>query len=181
MKDGKRLLTVAVALCALLAFSSVQAAGPYLGGGITAAMLQDDDSTPGGGDFDESDTGYKVFGGYRFDWLPIVSLSAELGYRDLGTPAGSSAEYEIDGFDYSALAGLGLGPVEVFGRLGGMRYDLVKNSGGALGKFDGTAPVYGVGLRFALFGLGVRAEYEMIDIDEMDRVDMVSLSLLYEF
>jgi len=181
MNNGKHLLVLAAALGALLAFSPARAAGPYLGGGISAAMLQDDDSTPAGGDFDESDTGYKFFGGYRFDWLPIVSLSAELGFRNLGTPAGALAEYEIDGFDYSALAGLGLGPIEVFGRLGGMNYDLVKNSGGLLTTFDGNAPLYGVGLRFVLFGLGVRAEYEMIDIDEMDRVDTVSLSLLYEF
>jgi hypothetical protein len=181
MNNGRLTLALAILLGALLPISSAQAAGPYIGGGITASMLQDEDGTPGGTDFDESDTGYKLFGGYRFDWLPIVSLSAELGYRNLGTPAGSLAEYEIDGFDYAALAGLGLGPVEVFGRLGGMRYDLVKGSGGVLSTFDGNAPVYGVGLRFALLGLGVRAEYEMIDIDEMDRVDMVSLSVLYEF
>lgn len=181
MIHGRQMLALVVVLGALLPVSSARAAGPYIGGGVTAAMLQDEDGTPGGTDFDESDTGYKFFGGYRFDWLPLVSLSAELGHRDLGAPAGSLAEYEIDGFDYAALAGLGLGPVEVFGRLGGMRYDLVKSSGGVLSTFDGNAAVYGVGLRFVLLGLGVRAEYESLDIDEMDRVDMVSLSVLYEF
>lgn len=181
MKIAKHLLAIAVASTALLLVPPALAAGPYIGGGITAAMLQDEGDTPGGIDFDESDTGYKFFAGYRFDWLPLVSLSAELGYRDLGTPAGSGARYELDGFDYAALAGLGLGPVELFGRLGGINYDLVKDTGGVLGSFDGTAAVYGVGLRFALLGLGVRAEYEMIDIDELDRVDVVSLSVLYEF
>jgi hypothetical protein len=108
-----------------------------------------------------------------------------LGYRDLGSPDatrnGVSAEYDVDGFDYAALAGLGLGPIELFARVGGFSYDLEKRVGGVSSDFDGNAPVYGVGARFSLFGVGIRAEYENIDIDELESSDMVSVSAFFQF
>jgi hypothetical protein len=113
--------------------------------------------------------------------LPIVSLSAELSYRDLGKPNAGALEYTVDGFDYAALAGVGLGPVELFARLGGMEYDLEKSNAGAKTSFDGSAPLYGVGARFSLFGLGVRAENEVIDIDELENAEMISISMFYQF
>ena len=171
----------AMFLSAALPLSAAHAGGVYLGGGIGQASIEDAPGNPFGATFDESDTAYKVFGGYRFDLLPIVSLSAEVGYRDLGNPNTTGREYQVSGFDYAALAGIGLGPVEVFARLGGMNYDLEKTAGGVTREFDGTAPVYGVGVRFSLLGLGVRAEYEKIDIDELDNADMISVSAFYEF
>ena len=48
-------------------------------------------------------------------------------------------------------------------------------------QFDGSAPVYGAGIRFNLLGAGVRAEYEKIDIDELDNVEMISISVFYQF
>lgn len=161
------------------------AAGLYLGGGIGGSNIEDGAGNPGGISFDESDTAWKAFVGYRFDIMPIVSVSAEGGYRDLGRPDGSvggvPVKYDLDGFDYAALAGIGIGPVEVFGRIGGMQYDLKKTIAGVSREFDGHAPVYGVGARMSLFGIGVRAEYEMIDIDELDDVRMISVSALYTF
>jgi len=38
-----------------------------------------------------------------------------------------------------------------------------------------------VGARLKLFGIGLRAEYEVIDIDELDNVEMISVSAFYEF
>jgi hypothetical protein len=159
--------------------------GIYVGGGVGTATIEDSTANPSGVAFDESHAALKVFGGYRFDMLPIVSLSGEIGYRDLGkpksSPFGVPVEYSVHGFDYAGLAGVGLGPVEVFARLGGMQYDLEKNIGGTKTSFDGTAAVYGVGARFSVFGLGVRAEYEQIDIKKLDNVRMVSVSVFYQF
>jgi len=173
-------LSVATALF-LVASTPALANGFYLGGGVGYAGVQDTAATPSGAEFDESDTAYKAFGGYRFDVLPIVSLSGELGYRDLGNASSGIREYGISGFDYSALAGVGLGPIELFARLGGFQYDLDKTVGGTTTSFDGSAPLYGVGVRFSLFGIGVRAEYELIDLDELDSLEMVSVSAMFEF
>ena len=41
--------------------------------------------------------------------------------------------------------------------------------------------MYGIGAQIMLFGIGVRAEYEKIDIKELDSVDMISVSAFYKF
>jgi len=175
------IITLVTVLGVALSVSAAHAGGIYIGGGVGAATIKDSPSNPSGTQFNESDAAYKVFGGYRFDWLPIVSLSGEVGYRDLGNPSNGAAEYKVDGFDYAALAGLGLGPVELFARVGGMQYNLDKTVNGTKTSFDGSAPVYGVGARFSLFGIGVRAEYELIDINKLDDVQMVTVSAFYQF
>jgi hypothetical protein len=175
------IITLVTVLCVALPVSAAHAGGLYVGGGVGTAAIEDSAANPGGTAFDESDRAFKIFGGYRFDLLPIVSLSGEVGYRDLGKPNSAAAEYKVNGFDYGALAGVGLGPVELFARVGGMQYNLDKTVGGAKTSFDGSAPVYGVGARFSLFGIGVRAEYEKIDIPELDNARMISVSAFYQF
>jgi hypothetical protein len=159
--------------------------GVYIGGGIGAAELKDSTGNAGGVDFKESDTAWKGFVGYNFDALPLVKFAAEVGYRDLGNPDGSfngvPVQYKAHGVDYAVLAGLGLGPVDLFARLGGMQYKLEKSVGGIRNDYDGTAPEYGIGLWFTVLGLGVRAEYDKIDIKELDDAQMVSVSLFYKF
>ncbi len=94
---------------------------------------------------------------------------------------GVDVNYRAHGFDYGVLAGMGLGPVDLFGRVGGMRYRLDKEIGAVKNRYDGTAPVYGVGLWFTIAHVGIRAEYEKIDIDEMDKMNTVSLSAFVQF
>lgn len=181
MRPLNPIITLATILCFALPVPAAHAGGIYVGGGIGSASIEDSTANPAGNAFDESDNAFKIFGGYRFDLLPILSLSGEVGYRDLGKPNAGALEYTVDGFDYAALAGVGLGPVEVFARLGGMEYDLEKSNAGVRTSFDGSASLYGVGARFSLFGIGVRAEYEKIDIDELDNVEMISVSAFYQF
>jgi len=161
--------------------SAAHAGGVYVGGGVGTATIEDSTANSAGTSFDESDAAFKIFGGYRFDLLPLVSLSGEVGYRNLGKPNTAAAEYKVDGFDYGALAGVALGPVELFARIGGMQYNLDKTIGSTKTSFDGSAAVYGVGARFSLFGIGVRAEYEKIDIKELDNAQMISISAFYQF
>ena len=175
------IITLVTVLGVALPVSAAYAGGVYVGGGVGTAAIEDSAANPFGTAFDESNGAFKIFGGYRFDLLPIVSLSGEVGYRDLGKPNAGVIEYQVNGFDYGALAGVGLGPVELFARVGGMQYDLDKTIGGAKSSFDGNAPVYGIGARFSLFGVGVRAEYEKIDIDELDNAQMISVSAFYQF
>lgn len=182
-------ITCAAALAASVPLMSVTAhadSGFYIGGGVGQATLDDSTSTSGGVNFNESDTAWKVFGGYNIDAIPLIKLAVEGGYRDLGKPSGSvggiPVEYSASGFDFAVLGGLGLGPVDVMARVGGMAYDLDKRIGGATQSFDGTAPVYGIGAWFTIAGIGVRAEYEFIDIDELDGgAEMISISAFYKF
>jgi hypothetical protein len=188
--NHRKLILLASLVCAtsLPVMSAHADSGVYIGAGLGQSNMKDVPGNPGaapGGTFDETGTASKAFVGYYFDWIPLVKFAAEVGYRDLGKPAGTvggvPVEYQASGFDYAALAGLGLGPVDLFARVGGMNYDLKKTVGGVTNDYTGNAPVYGIGIWFKIFGLGVRAEYDVIDIKQLDSAEMATVSVFYQF
>lgn len=186
MKTRKLASAAALAFAAAgLACPALADSGVYIGGGVGQSKLEDSTGNSGGVDFSETDTAWKAFVGYNFDAIPLIKLAVEGGYRDLGNPNGSFAgvpvEYGAKGLDFAVLGGLGLGPVDLMARVGGMQYDLDKTIGGVTQSFDGTAPVYGIGAWFTIVGIGVRAEYEFIDIDELDGAEMISVSAFFKF
>ena len=183
----QKLILLASLVCAasLPVMSAHADSGIYIGAGLGESNMQDTAAT-GGVQFDESGTASKAFVGYYLDFIPLVKFAAEVGYRDLGKPtdttvAGAPVEYQASGFDYGVLAGLGLGPIDLFARVGAMNYNLKKNIGGVSTDYTGNAPVYGVGVWFTVFGLGVRAEYDMIDIKQLDSASMATISAFYKF
>ncbi len=189
--NHRKLIILASLVCAasLPVMSAHAGSGIYIGAGAGQSNMKDVPGNPGaapGGTFDASGTAGKAFVGYYFDWIPLVRFAAEVGYRDLGKPtgttvAGAPVEYQASGFDYGVLAGLGLGPIDLFARVGGMNYDLKKNIGVGSTDYTGNAPVYGVGVWFTVFGLGVRAEYDVIDIKQLDSASMATISAFYRF
>lgn len=173
------------ALISAIALPAQADSGFYLGGGVSRTKIEDSTGNPGGDSFDDTATGGKVFAGYHLDVIPLLKFAAEAGYRDSGhatelQPLGD-IKYRLHGFDYAVLGGVGLGPVDIMARFGGMNYKLKKDVLGVTNDYDGTAPVYGLGVWFTLFGVGVRAEYERIHVDELDKVSTVSLSAFYQF
>jgi hypothetical protein len=176
-----------LALAALLAPAAVLAdSGVYIGGGVGSAKIDDGAGDPAAvGDFSKSANAWKAFVGYNFDALPLIKFAAEAGYRDLGKPSatvsGVPVEYSVKGFDAGVMAGVGLGPVDLFAKVGGMQYDLRKTIGGVNHDYDGTAPLYGIGAWLSLGSIGLRAEYEKIDINELKDVEMISVSAFYKF
>lgn len=132
---------------------------------------------------DETDTGWKLFGGYEF----TRNWAVELAYVDLGkfltntraTTGGSTDvyRYESEAKGWS-IAGVGTAMVSdtfgVFGKLGAFRWDLDQkcsftNGGGggtsctapANRSASGTDLTYGVGLKYNLTEqTGLRLEWE---------------------
>ena len=177
--------TTVVLASSLVCVCAVADSGVYLGGGVTSTKIEESAGNPGGVPFNDTATGGKLFAGYHIDAIPLFKFAGEVGYRESGQAKESQAigdvKYRLHGFDYAVLAGIGLGPVDLMARVGGMSYKLEKDIVGVKNKFDGTAPVYGLGLWFTLVGVGIRAEYERIDIDELDKADMISVSAFYQF
>lgn len=179
-------LVLPAALALSLALPAQADSGIYLGGGASRTKIEDSVGNAGGMDFDQSATGLKVFGGYKFDALPLLRLAAEVGYRDTGQATATlapavEAKYRARGLDYGVMAGLGLGPMDLMGKLGGFSYKLDKDGPGLVNRYNGNAPVYGVGLWFTIFHVGVRAEYERIHIDELDKTNAFTISALVQF
>ena len=122
----------------------------------------------------DDDVGYKLYGGLKF-----TLLAAEVGDVDFGTVEGSGYSGELSGFNAFGMLSMGVGPVSLFGKLGGFVWESDFNDAQSRYKDDGFDPAVGVGAAFTLGSLGVRAEYEYYDIDEFDKVSMFSLGATY--
>ncbi|HWS13749.1 MAG TPA: outer membrane beta-barrel protein, partial [Rhodocyclaceae bacterium] len=72
---------------------------------------------------------------------------------------------------------------DLFARVGAIDWsaDLSAPGTGISGSDDGTDLTYGVGAQFRVWGLSLRAEYEMFDISDADTVDMISASVTWTF
>jgi OOP family OmpA-OmpF porin len=206
----------AIAAFAALGLAAVPAfaadTGPYIGAGVGQFSTQldsvyiDDEGALEFG-FDESDVGFKVFGGYNFlEWL-----GAEVGYIDGGTaeeeysdPDIGSAKLEADVSAFT-IAGVGTLPIgdmfELYGKLGMAFWDgdLTGTLSGqicedliAVGEScsesageSGEDFYWGIGAGVN-FGehFNVRLEYEafQIDADEVEAdADFISGSVVYRF
>lgn len=183
--------TAAMTLFAMSAFAmSAQAdSGWYAGASVGQAYVEipiegTGDSTFG---FDEDATAWKAFGGYAWD-LPLVNLGLEAGYVDLANPSAQfpsfRAEFSPKGFNVWGVAGVDLGPVGVFGKLGALDWEIEGDTTGSIErnfKESGTDLGYGVGLKFMLWSLEFRAEYENYDIEDTDNVEMLSFGAAWVF
>ena len=134
-------------------------------------------------DFDESDLGYKVFGG-----LKLGLLGVEAGYVNFGNPDGSNdiggdVDVELDGFDLFGVLTLGIGPVDVFGKLGGFLWNS-DFSGRTLKEDsdDGFDVAGGLGASVNFGHFGIRLEVEYFDVGgQMDGATLLSTGVVYTF
>ena len=81
--------------------------GFYVGAGVGDASVKE-------GDFDASDSAYKIFGGYNIGFIPLV---------DFGNPSTSAGNVEVTGINAFGLAGLSFGPFGVFAKAGAISWD----------------------------------------------------------
>jgi outer membrane immunogenic protein len=181
----KRIPTVVLAagLLGSLCISQANAAsGLYLGAGLGQSSVKDSSSA---GTLDSTDAAYKAFVGYRFNLIPIIDLAVEGGYTDFGKPSqtisGQNVQFKLHGADAAALLIFPLGPFDFYGKAGILSWSADASAGGTTSSTTGTDPFYGVGAAFYFWKIGIRAEYEQYKIKDVDRVQMYSLSALFQF
>ena len=171
---------------ALLPVSALADSGFYIGGSFGNAGV--DLADVGVSEFDEDDSAFKAFLGYRLD-LPSVFVGIEGGYVDLGEPevseGAASASVDPTGLNLFGIAGLEAGPVDLFVKAGYIAWDVDVFTDNGLGQIeqfsdDGSDLGYGLGLAFGLGPVQIRGEYEMYDIEEAD-VTMISVGFSYLF
>lgn len=176
---------------------ATQAAQPALPAYIGASIGQSriDLDCPGGFSCDETDTGFKVFGGYMF----TPNFGAELSYTDFGN-ANASASLGFTrvnvSFDGSAIAlfGIASAPINeqfsVFGKLGIASFDTevtgaVPGFGSSNESESYTSVAYGIGASFNVArNIAFRAEWERyrakFDGEKSD-VDLLSVGVKFRF
>jgi OOP family OmpA-OmpF porin len=180
---------IAIGLTAALPAWAENEGGFYTGAGVGEYNVKIDDVEDIGplvGDFDESDTSYKIFAGYRFN----PYFSAELDYIDLGKPESTVAGFPIqtktDGWAPYAVGTLPLGIFEVYAKAGWLFYDVdvdIDNDNDNFNASDsGDNFVYGAGVGVNLFEhLNVRLEYEEIDIEHTNDSNALWLNAAWRF
>jgi hypothetical protein len=146
--------------------------GFYIGAGVGDASVKE-------ADFDASDSAYKIFGGYNIGFIPLVDFAVEASYVDFGNPSTDAGNVEVSGLNAYGLAGLSFGPFGVFAKAGVLSWDSDATFGTLTESDSGTDSAYGIGARFAIGSLSVRAEYEVYDLDA--DLDMVSVSGVFTF
>lgn len=218
MKKIKRVVKVlgALGLAGCAVISSTYAAADdsfwYVGGNIGKSLAKIDDTRitsmlQGAGlatssiSHDDSDTAYKLFGGYQFN----DNFAVEGGYFDLGklgytantVPAGTlKGNIKLNGLNIDAVGMLPITEkVSAFGRVG-LNYAQAKDQFASTGAVPAsinpspstTAANYklGVGVQYDFNeSLGLRLEAERYRIDDAvgnkGDVDMYSLGLVYRF
>lgn len=168
-------IVAALGVASMLA-GPVQAAvsGFYLGGSAGQAQVKDES-------FSESSTPNRGFAGYRFGIIPIIDLAAEIGYMDLGKAEGSIGTVKAHGADASVLLIFPITVFDLYGRLGVMQVSLDKTFNGISTSSSGSAGVYGAGVGVRFGPLGLRAEYNRIDVKDLRSVDVEMLSVYFQF
>lgn len=186
----KLLLAALLAGCASMA----QAAEPglYLGAGIGQAGIEVEGNDPDTGEvnFDGNDVGYKIYGGFRFvDWFGVEAAWNDFGKADDSTDVAGvpiETEFETDGFDVNLVGMIPVGErFDIFGKVGYFMWDAEGRStafpGGSV-KTDGEDLTYGVGLQgFLLPNFGLRAEYQVYDVDGIDDAWFLNASAILRF
>jgi len=163
----------------------------YIGAGV--GQSEADDACSGVSNCDDTDTGWKLFGGYRFTQYVAI----EAGYVDLGEYSGSSggisASAEVTGVTAHVVGTLPLHE----------RFSLIGRLGTIYADVDAKASGFGVSVdeddQFFAFAAGVgaevnitdqfslRAEYELFkdvgddDSTEEDDFYLASLSAVFRF
>jgi OOP family OmpA-OmpF porin len=152
---------------------------------------------------DTTDTGWAVFGGYRF----LDHFAVEAGYVDLGQItatirsdvqtqaqfqelAADTARvhpYSFDGYTLAGIVNVALRNVSVFAKVGLIHWQadaaVPMPSPGPVADLseDGTDALVGAGLAYNWAKhWGLRAEWERYSAERND-VDLTSLSLMYRF
>ena len=164
--------------------------GFYFGGGIGdfSSSVDEinslDDVDDAGIDFSDSDNALKLFGGWRLNRY----FAFQGDYVDFGESSGFvtssvSGTSDVQGFAPSIVGTLPIGPVELFGRIGMMFYELDLNlTGGRVIDESGEDMVWSAGIGLDVKErLNLRLEYEQIDIERFDEADAVWLNAAWKF
>jgi OOP family OmpA-OmpF porin len=191
---------LAAATAAVLAATPAFAAddsGLYIGAGLGNFSL-DSSGIFQGKDFDGSDIGFKVFGGYKF----MEYLAVEVEYIDGGepddnynvgneSPARLKSNVGVSGFVGSAVGILPIGEsFDLFAKAGFILWDAdgkasILNDNGTVARQsygnDGTDFAWAVGgTWYIMEELGLRAEYQGFEISDFNSVDFASASIIWK-
>jgi opacity protein-like surface antigen len=191
-KDKAHLLVAAAVLVAPAGAALAGDQGFYVGGSVGQASyeISDSDIDLPEFEFDEDDFAWKIIGGYNWD-LGRFNLGVEGGWVDFGNPESTIGNVftssDLTGLQVMGVGAVELGPIDIFGKLGLIAYDLDTRIEDIVDEIDdsssssGTDFGYGLGARWNIASFAIRLEWERYEVSELNSLDMWSLGLTYTF
>jgi OOP family OmpA-OmpF porin len=164
--------------------------GFYLGGGVgdfSSAVDEInnlDDVDDVGIDFSDGDNATKVFAGWNFNrFFAVQGDFVDFGESSGFVSTSARGTSDVQGFAPSVVGTLPIGPIELFGRVGMMFYEVDLNlTGGRFVDESGEDLVWSAGLGIDIKDrANLRLEYEKIDIAELDEADALWLNFAWKF
>lgn len=154
--------------------------GPYVGfHGGTAGI--DVSLGSGGLRLESTDFAWKGFLGAGLGRFVAI----ETGYVSFGTSrdtvAGTNLEQKLWGWDTAGLLKINIGPIDIYGRVGGVYWKAKVGVGSVSLTDDGFDVNYGGGLGVVLGKLEIRGEYVYYDASNIGKPWMTSLGLTIGF
>ena len=160
--------------------------GFYVGAGYVRAQVNNVFGTTNY-NFKIDDNAWKAIVGIRV----IPPFAAEANYVDLGHQSqvllgGSTAHADARAFDLFGVGLLPLGPVDIFGKAGGARWELSRNLQGPNSSLlaldtNGVNFAWGGGIQAHYGPLGVRLEYEHFQIPDTDGARLFTVAATFTF
>jgi OOP family OmpA-OmpF porin len=164
--------------------------GFYLGGGIGdfSSSVDDinslNDVDDAGIDFSDSDNAMKVFAGWNFNrYFAVQGDFVDFGESSGFVSPSVQGTSDVQGLAPSIVGTIPIGPVELFGRVGVMFYEIDMNlTGGRLIDDSGEDLVWSAGIGIDILDrANLRLEYEEIDIEQLDEADSLWLNFAWKF
>jgi OOP family OmpA-OmpF porin len=164
-----------IVVLAAIAFPSQAQAGFIFGAGTGTNRVNIDE------DFDESDLGWKVFAGFRF--IPYFGLEAQ--YIDFGNPENDDIAVELNDAGIFAIGAFPIGEhFELYGKGGYTQWRIEQENNATSDFFDDEDWdfAWGGGMAFIIGKhVGIRLEYERLEIQDTDIIDMGSVGVDFRF
>jgi hypothetical protein len=140
---------------------------PFVGASIGASFYDTSVEDVSGDDFklEGEEFAWKIFGGLT----AMKFLGLEGGYVSFGEIQNSDGSVTVEskstGWDLFAVGNLPVGPIGVFGKAGYVWWRADQKIDEAPFEVTGSDFMWGLGAVLKLGGLGIRAEWERVELD----------------
>jgi len=180
VKKALFLTLFATLLCPLTALASLYV-GASVGNTWQSAEVTVDEVTNEIKNIDENSTGYKIFGGFSSESI----FGIEGGYRDLGEIKSTIEDHELKvsttGWDVEAMVHLPLSIFDLFAKAGAFFWSADSAYANFSDSESGTDFLWGLGAGVSLGSIGIRLEWESMEVSELKNLSMLSLGATLGF
>ncbi len=171
---------VTALLCPFSAMASMYV-GASIGNTWQSATVDADEVFDEVSEISENSTGYKIFGGFQSESF----FGVEGGYRDLGkidsNLGDSTFATKTTGWDVEAIGHLELSIFDLFAKAGAFFWSADSSFGEFSDDETGTSFLWGLGAGISLGPIGVRLEWESMEVKELDNLSLLSLGATFGF